>query len=172
MKPEKTSFQVQVGTRTFRVVLRDGLLYLDDEAYQYSLEPVSEHYYLLLLNGRSVPVFLEPSSNGVLRLTVGGRRADVRVQNEKDQLLNVLGSPNGKPEKTCEVRAPMSGLVHSVAVKPGEVVEAGDGLVVLEAMKMENELRAPVGGIVKRINIREGDTVSKNDLLIELESAT
>lgn len=171
MEPEKTSFHVQVGTRTYHVVLRDGLLYVDDVAYQYSLEPVSEHYYLLLLNGRSVPVILEPGSNGVLRLTVDGRRADVRVQDEKDLLLAGWGSTNGNHVKGWEVRAPMSGLVHSVSAKQGEMVETGEGLMVLEAMKMENELRAPTSGIVKRICVQQGDTVSKNDLLIELESA-
>jgi biotin carboxyl carrier protein len=66
------------------------------------------------------------------------------------------------------VTAPMPGKILRVLVKEGEQVKTGQGLLVLEAMKMENEIPAPKDGIVKRILVKEGDTVNTGDPLIEI----
>jgi len=67
------------------------------------------------------------------------------------------------------VRAPMPGLVLRVEVEEGQAVVAGTGLVVLEAMKMENEIRSPSAGIVRRILVSQGQAVDKGAALVELE---
>ena len=66
------------------------------------------------------------------------------------------------------VSAPMPGKVLRVLVKEGESVKTGQGLLVLEAMKMENEIPAPMDGVVKKIHVKEGDTVNTGDPLIEI----
>ena len=68
-----------------------------------------------------------------------------------------------------EIQAPMPGLVLRVLVAPGDAVEAGQGVVVLEAMKMENELTAPAAGTVAAVHAAPGDAVAKNDLLVEVD---
>ena len=84
-----------------------------------------------------------------------------------------------KPEKTedkvaeqkmgnIKVEAPMQGLVVGVNVSPGQKVKAGETLIVLEAMKMENPIVAPVDGTVEGIHISKGDTVETGALLISL----
>ena len=65
--------------------------------------------------------------------------------------------------------APMPGKVVTLLVKPGDVVRAGDGIVVVEAMKMENELKASVAGTVKEIRTEEGKAVNGGDVLVVLE---
>ncbi len=65
--------------------------------------------------------------------------------------------------------APMPGLVVRVTVQPGDVVAAGQGLVVMEAMKMENELRAPAAGTVKSVRVVPGTAIEKGAVLVELE---
>ena len=70
-----------------------------------------------------------------------------------------------------EIHAPMPGLVLRVLVAPGDAVEAGQGVVVLEAMKMENEIQAQVAGVVKKIFVEEGQSVEGGDPLFEIESA-
>jgi pyruvate carboxylase subunit B len=65
----------------------------------------------------------------------------------------------------------MPGLVLDILVEEGDTVEAEQGLLVLEAMKMENELKAPSGGIVSAIHVTDGVAVDKEDLLIEIEAA-
>jgi len=64
--------------------------------------------------------------------------------------------------------APLPGLILKIHVKPGDVVKAGQNLVVMEAMKMENDVQAPGNGTVKSILIKEGDSVNEGDVLIEL----
>ena len=73
------------------------------------------------------------------------------------------------PTGPAPVRAPMPGLIVRVNVKVGDVVEAGQGVVVMEAMKMENELRAIAPGRVKSIEVGPGATVEKGSLLVALE---
>ena len=67
------------------------------------------------------------------------------------------------------VKAPIPGLIAQVLVTPGQVVEAGQTLLVLEAMKMENEIRSPRTGTVRQIKIQPGQTVTLAELLIEIE---
>ena len=85
-------------------------------------------------------------------------------------MLAAMGFSGAADTGHNEVRAPMPGLVLDVMVEAGQEVEAGDGLVVLEAMKMENELRAGAAGVVSSIHVAAGDAVGKNAILIELDS--
>ncbi len=66
------------------------------------------------------------------------------------------------------VNSPMPGEILEVAVKPGETVNEGDVLLILEAMKMENEITAPRGGTVSAVRIKAGDTVGSGDPLVEI----
>ena len=67
------------------------------------------------------------------------------------------------------IRAPMPGKVVEVFVEPGEEVEVGDVVLILEAMKMENELRSPMKATVKAVNVKPGDSVAGNQLLVALD---
>jgi glutaconyl-CoA/methylmalonyl-CoA decarboxylase subunit gamma len=66
------------------------------------------------------------------------------------------------------LRSPMPGRIARILVNEGELIEAGQGVLILEAMKMENEIKAPSTGIVKSVRVNEGDAVEKNALLIEI----
>jgi biotin carboxyl carrier protein len=76
--------------------------------------------------------------------------------------------PSSRPSSDSLVTAPMPGIILSVAVKEGDIVQAGDSLLVLEAMKMENEIHAPRAGTVKRIFVSAGAEVRAGSELIEL----
>ena len=66
------------------------------------------------------------------------------------------------------VKAPIPGLIARVLVAPGQTVETGQPLLVLEAMKMENELRAPRGGTVQAVKVKPGQTVTLGELMVEV----
>ena len=164
------TFRALVGERAFDIVFEQGRLRIDGEAMDYAFEPVSEGYFSLLIGGRSLPVVIEQAPGGRLRVTIAGREMDVAVKDEKALLLERFGLNQAAGPAELAVHAPMPGLVLSVMVEPGQPVRTGDGLLVLEAMKMENELRAPTDGVVKALHITPGDTVSKNALLLEFEA--
>ena len=93
----------------------------------------------------------------------------VSVENRFDLILHHLGIDNINNNKVNNLKAPMPGLVLSIMVEPGDSVKKGEGLMVLEAMKMENIVRAPADGIVKTIDVKKTDAVVKNQILIRFE---
>ncbi len=99
-------------------------------------------------------------------IRVNSNTYQLKVEDRFDQLLQKLGMENLATAEISEIKAPMPGLVLSIAVEVGQEVKANDPLVVLEAMKMENVLKAPADVVVKSIEIKEGQAVEKNQLLI------
>ena len=101
-------------------------------------------------------------------LKVNGNIFEVQLRDQYDELLQALGMDEVSGKKTGDLKAPMPGLVVSVAVSEGDEVKKGDTLVVLEAMKMENSLKAAGDALVKKILVQKGITVEKNQVLIQL----
>lgn len=94
---------------------------------------------------------------------------EVSLQNELGLLIEEMGLSKKSNSVQNELLAPMPGLIVDILTKPGALVSAGDGLIVLEAMKMENTLTASRDGVVKSISVKIKDTVDKGMLLIEFE---
>jgi biotin carboxyl carrier protein len=102
-----------------------------------------------------------------LRVTAGGERARVHVENERQRAAHgVKKETSGKSDKL--VLSPMPGRVVKIFVQRGEVVEAGQPLLVMEAMKMENEIRAPRAGTVAEVHAVAGAAVESNARLVTL----
>ena len=95
---------------------------------------------------------------------------EVDISNELDLLVEKMGLSLNTAQAVNDVKAPMPGLILDVRVKEGEEVKAGDFLLVLEAMKMENTLTAPRDGVVKKVHVAETNTVEKDQLLIEMHA--
>jgi biotin carboxyl carrier protein len=100
---------------------------------------------------------------------VDGYRFDIEALDERTRAIRDLSAANATPTGPAPVLAPMPGLIVRVNVRPGDVVEAGQGVIVMEAMKMENELRATSAGTVKRVEVTPGTAVEKGTLLVALE---
>ncbi len=119
-------------------------------------------------------VVLEPSSRHgrgplVREVIVDGFRFEVEVELERHAALReraARGRATGKGSGPLEIRAVIPGRVAAVSVAAGDVVEAGQQLLVVEAMKMQNELRAPRGGTIDRIGVAEGVKIEVGDLLL------
>ena len=108
------------------------------------------------------------NGDGVWSLTVDGRPIDVEVIDERTRRLREMTRAAAGPEGPRPLKAPMPGLVLKVEVAEGDAVDPGQGLVIVEAMKMENELKAQVGARVTRILVQAGETVEKDQVLMEL----
>ena len=119
----------------------------------------------LTLEDRSVEAAVVPSGDGYT-VRVGGDAFQVRLMDRRDRLR---ASASGHGSRRAEIRAPMPGRVVRILAEAGEAVKADQGLIVLEAMKMQNEMKSPRAGIVGRLNVEEGMTVSAGELLVTLE---
>ncbi len=159
-------FQALVHDRTFDLDLDGDTLTVDGRPVEFSFQRITPNEVLLLLDGRSVTFTVEPQDDGTTRLTHHGRSLDVRLKTERDLLLESLGMETTDAGPARELKAPMPGLVLSVLVEPGQEVKEGDGLVVLEAMKMENELCAQSTATIAAVHVEAGAAVGKSDLLI------
>lgn len=125
---------------------------------------------LLLLDGRPTTLSVESLGRGRWALAPGGERREVEVLDERALHIRSLTSNSDRPRASPVLKAPMPGLVLRVQVIPGQAVDAGAGLVVLEAMKMENELKAAAPGVVKAVRVQPGEAVEKGQVLLDFES--
>lgn len=124
----------------------------------------------LLLDGRPLTLSVEALGRGRWALTPAGERWEVEVLDERTRHIRTLTGAGDQRRSADVLKAPMPGLVVRVQAKPGDKVVPGSGLVVLEAMKMENELRASVPGVVKGVRVSPGEAVEKGQVLVEFES--
>ena len=124
--------------------------------------------YSLILGGRSYEISVH-SRNGAYEVVLGGETYVARVLDERAVLLASV-SEGGDDGQTGEaITAPMPGIVVGVAVSVGDEVAPGQGVVTLEAMKMENELKAAAGGVVTEVRVQPGQGVAQGEALIIIE---
>jgi biotin carboxyl carrier protein len=125
----------------------------------------------LLLDGRPSMLAIESLGRGRWALAPGGERWEVEVLDERARHIRGLSGAAEAPAISQVLKAPMPGLVLRVHVAPGQQVVAGAGLVVLEAMKMENELKSAGSALVKAVRVKPGEAVEKGQILVEFEAA-
>jgi len=117
---------------------------------------------------RAVLVLVEGSGSEWF-VTLRGRRIPVSVRNRREQLLAEAAGASGSAWGPMEVTANLPGLIVAVETSEGSEVAAGDRLLTIEAMKMQNEVRAPRAGRVAAIAVAAGQTVGTGQLLLRLE---
>ena len=162
--------QVRIGDATFDIAeAEDGSLTLNGRKVDVATAPVGPNSVHLLVDDVSHVVTIEPLDAGRFRATIRGHVVDGSVKSPRDLLLERYGMANGAEVTEKSVRAPMPGLVVRVLVEVGAIVEAGQGVVVLEAMKMENVLKAPSAGVIGTVHVAGGTAVGKNELLLEID---
>lgn len=161
---------VQVDERVARLdVVRQGggcRFRFDGGAEQdATLEEVEPGVYSILLNGRSYEAKIEPGADRLF-VAVGGRRFAVQV---RDPRAWDPGLKSRCSEGRESISTPMPGKVVRVLVSEGDSVQAGQGIIVVEAMKMQNEMKAPKAGRVVSVDVRPGDTVAAGQVLASVE---
>ena len=133
----------------------------DIEGSPVRMVKIGTHVYRVVAQKRE--------GRGRYTLWVDGYRFEVEALDERTRRIRDISAANAGPVGPAPVRAPMPGLIVRINVAVGDQVEAGQGVVVMEAMKMENELRATGPGTVKSIEVVPGTAVEKGALLVALE---
>jgi acetyl/propionyl-CoA carboxylase alpha subunit len=122
---------------------------------------VGTHVYRVVVQKRQ--------GRGKYTLWVDGYRFEAEALDERTRSIHDLSAARAGPSGPAPILAPMPGLIVRVSVNAGDKVEAGQGVVVMEAMKMENELRATSAGVVRSVEVSVGTVVEKGALLVALE---
>ncbi len=161
----------QHGARKTVAIEPSGVAYEAEAAVHAELSDVENSPVRVVKLGTRVYRVVTEKKQGRGRYTlwVDGYRFDVEALDERTRAIRDLSAANAAPTGPAPVLAPMPGLIVRVNVAPGDEVEAGQGVVVMEAMKMENELRATSSGKVKSVEVSPGTAVEKGTLLVALE---
>ena len=159
------------GRYKFSLRPEDGAWAVGDTVYPVDIIRQADGVMSMLHKGRSYEASVESidktSKEVVLR--VNGQKYTVAITEPIDQLLRSMGLDLQAAKKVESVKAPMPGMILKVLVSPGQQINKGDGLLILEAMKMENVLKASGPAVVKSVRVDERTAVEKGAVLIDLE---
>jgi biotin carboxyl carrier protein len=164
------TYVASVEGETFHIGLDDPEeIIVDDHHYAASIESTGgPSLYSLIVDNSSYEVHVE-EREGSYRVLLLGQRYDVRVEDEGTRRVAKARRARQPQEgEELAIKSPIPGLIFDVPVEEGQQVKQGEILVIVEAMKMENELRAPRDGTVRKKHVAPGDSVDKGVLLITL----
>ena len=136
---------------------------LDGESIDADALEIAPNIFSILLNGNSHEVRVTPTAAGALTLQTGHQEFTAEVVDPRAWRGRRHGALEAEGRQ--QVLAPMPGKIVRVLVQAGEKVEAGQGLLVVEAMKMQNEIRSPKSGTVERLLAKEGQPVNAGEVL-------
>jgi biotin carboxyl carrier protein len=134
-------------------------------SYQLEGKAVEPGIYWLTWNNQSVQIGVAQSLDGYV-VSLAGRRIDVAILDARTALRRAAQRDH---DGVGHIRAPMPGKVIKLLVAEGAEVQANQGIVVLEAMKMQNEIKSPRKGVVRKLGVTEGTAVNSGDLLATVE---
>jgi biotin carboxyl carrier protein len=142
---------------------------IDDRRYEVEVSESGPHGYLIITQGRVFDCRVEgrPESGKPIDVIVGTTRYSINLTDPKR--LGSVASVKAHGDDAARIIAPMPGKVVRVLVAVGDQVEAGSGIIVVEAMKMQNEMKSPKAGTVVELNIQTGATVNGGDVLAVIE---
>jgi biotin carboxyl carrier protein len=142
---------------------------IDDRRYELDVHGSGASGYLLIANGQVFDCRVEgrPESGLPLGVIVGTTRYAITLNDPKR--LSIAAAASTQAGDGARIVAPMPGKVVRVLVEVGSLVEAGASIVVVEAMKMQNEMKSPKAGTVIALNVQTGDTVNGGDVLAVIE---
>ncbi len=164
-------YYVRLDGAEHEVELDANGVHLDGEDVSAQVASIDGTPVRLVTIGNEVHrVIVRPgATRGSYTLWLDGYRFDAEALDERTRAIRELSGAAAGPSGPAPLKAPMPGLIVRIHVAIGDEVQAGQGLVVMEAMKMENELRTTVAGRVKQIVVTPGIAVEKGAILIELE---
>ena len=133
-------------------------------------QPIDKHHFHVLANGKAYRAELVNHNfqRKTFTIKINGSRYEVVLADTYDQMVERLGLGAVNSNAVSDVMAPMPGLVLEMMTKAGEAVTAGQPLLILEAMKMENVIKAAADGIVEEVVVDQGAAVEKGQLLIKM----
>jgi biotin carboxyl carrier protein len=166
------AYVVELGQQTHRIDVHpagDSLFTIDIDGVPRTVDSrrIGHTTYSLLLDGRSIVA--EVSADGEqFTVSIAGEVFRLRLVDERKRQVT-LGQPEEEKGRR-EIRASMPGKVVEVLVEVGDVIQRDQGVVIVEAMKMENELKSPAAGEVKEVFVKSGQTVETNQVLVVVEA--
>jgi len=158
-----------VNGKSFEITQQEEELVVNGQPLTWDVARINDNYFHIIYQNKSYRAELIKVEAATKTFTykINGRIYSVELKDKFDLLLEKMGIANAGSGKLNNIKAPMPGLIIDLKIKAGDHVKAGDPLLILEAMKMENILKAPGEGTVKNVKVKKGDSVEKGQVMIE-----
>ncbi len=163
-------YEVTVEGETFLIEIEDeGKVFVNGQAHTVDMQSIDDlSLYSLLVNNNSYEAFIEEEEGQFQVLLHTGEMYGVQVKGGRPRPTVVKRLPK-VPRGEVTIKAPIPGLVVAVPVVEGQQIMAGEVLVILESMKMENELRAEWDGTVRSVHVHPGDVAGQDQALVTVQ---
>ena len=151
-------------------ILNDTELKIENKKCSYEISHVHNNTYLLKCGNNYFEIVADKVNNEHFSVLLNGYHFDAVVRTAlQEKAIHLLEEAQTTVHHQFEVKAPMPGLILKVKKQDGDTILQGESIMILEAMKMENDLRAPSSGIITKISVEEGKAVEKGDKLFLIE---
>lgn len=162
------TYQVEIDDKSYELIVKDATVVLNGKEIAAELHEIESDTFILSIGDRKIEVFGGRTSSGIIALSLNNHNREIDVKDESEILLEKFRNESDSDSGIQAVHAPMPGLVLKILVKAGDQVEKGDGLLILEAMKMENEIKAAQNAQVNEVLVEDAQAVSKGEKMIVL----
>ncbi len=160
-----TIYRVLIGTKEYKVDLNHQSASVNGEEMDVNLFSLNDNGLFMLKRGReAMEVHIHTNQKGTVGIRIGRKIVEAKVERFNRRFQKRISQSSD-----ADLLAPMPGVVVEVFVKPGQLVEEGESLVVMESMKMKMQMRAPASGEVGKIKVQPGDEVEKGDLMVAIK---
>ena len=135
-----------------------------------NISEISNDFYQVAANGKNYSIIVDKvdSQQKEITLKINGEKKVLQIEEPIDVLLKNMGLDLKAMQKAEPIKAPMPGMILKILVEPGQQIEKGQGVLILEAMKMENVLKSSAAATVMAIKVTEKSAVEKGAILVEL----
>jgi biotin carboxyl carrier protein len=153
----------------FEVDQRKEGWFINGKAFEGDIAALGNNRFHVIWNNKSynIEVLERNPAEKSTHLLINGQHYHTTAKDDLDLLLEKMGMQSGSSQKINNVKAPMPGLIQSIAVTEGDTIAKGDNLLVLVAMKMENVIKSSGSGVIKTLKVMPGQIVEKNQVLLE-----
>jgi biotin carboxyl carrier protein len=153
----------------FEVDQRKEGWFINGKAFEGDIAALGNNRFHVIWNNKSynIEVLERNPAEKSTHMLINGQHYHTTAKDDLDLLLEKMGMQSGSSQKINNVKAPMPGLIQSIAVTEGDTIAKGDNLLVLVAMKMENVIKSSGSGVIKTLKVMPGQIVEKNQVLLE-----
>jgi biotin carboxyl carrier protein len=164
-----SDYITKVNSKKYQVVINKNHVKVNDSVYECELTKANSAVYLLRVGNKIYDITVNELGSDRYGILIEGEYFETEVKTKlREQAEEYLKNKADISNKGV-LKAPMPGLVIKVNVGEGDEVKSGDILIVLEAMKMENNIKSVHSGTVKEIRFKQGDSVEKDDVIMTIE---
>ena len=143
---------------------------LNGEKINYELQQLNHQNYLLRINNNIYEISREQVNSENFSFLVNGIKINLIARTAlQERAKKLIDASISSSDSTVDIKAPMPGMILKINKRNGDDIMKGDSVLILEAMKMENDLKSPVTGKIKKLFVEEGNAVEKGDRLFSIE---